>query len=101
MIINKENIELVAKNLSNFTYEDNLQATKELIELFNSISKRELKDYQDYVKMYDDHFYTYQTWEDLIKSELECADGLTEEECKEEINISIWKLPCGWYVQYV
>ena len=51
--------------------------------------------------MYDDNFFTFATWEELLKSEEECADGLMELECKEQIGKSIWRLPCGWYVQYV
>lgn len=62
---------------------------------------KELNSAEDYVKMYDDNFYTYQTWEDLIESEKDQSDGLTEDECKEQIGKTIWQLPCGWYVQYV
>lgn len=101
----------VAYNLSNFLYEENLQATKELMELFDYIkkekplgeyvSRKPLETAEDYVRMYDENFYTYLTWDDLVESEEEQADGLTEEECKELLNKTIWKLPCGWYVQYV
>ena len=51
--------------------------------------------------MYDDNFYTYPTWKELLDSEKDSTDGLTEEECKEQLNETIWQLPCGWYVQYV
>lgn len=101
----------VAYNLSNFFYEDNLQATKELMELFDYIKKEKLlgeyearkplETAEDYVRMYDASFYTYLTWDDLVESEEEQTDGLTEEECKELLNKVIWQLPCGWYVQYV
>lgn len=95
------NIKKISNGISNYTYHNNLVATEELIELFNTISKYPLNTEEDYIKMYDDNFYTYQTWEQLVKSELEQSDGLTEDECKEEINHSIWRLPCRWYVQYV
>lgn len=99
------NVKDVAENLSNFIYADNLQATKELMELFDRIKKmcplNSLSTWKDYVKMYDDNFYTYQSWTELIESEKEQNDGLTEEECKNALNHIIWKLPCGWYVQYV
>lgn len=101
----------VAVGLSNFTYADNLKATKELMELFDYIketkplgewaSRKPLKTAEDYIKMYDDNYYTYQTWDELVNSEEEQNDGLTEIECRMEINHSIFKLPCGWYVQYV
>lgn len=91
----------VATGLSNFTYADNLQATKELMELFDYIAETELETAEDYIKMYDDNYYTYQTFDELIESEEEQSDGLTEIECRMEINNTIFKLPCGWYVQYV
>lgn len=49
----------VAENISNPMYNENLQATKELIELFDKISRKPLKTVEDYVKFYDDNFYTY------------------------------------------
>lgn len=104
----------VAENLSNDMYKDNLQATKELIELFYTIQhlphiKFNSKYYplnspDDYVYLYDSSFYTYKNWSDLVESEKEQSEGLTEEECKELLNgeyKEIWKLPCGWYVQHV
>jgi hypothetical protein len=101
----------VAVGLSNFTYANNLQATKELMELFDYLkeskilgayeSSKPLENIKDYIKMYDENFYTYQTWEALVKSEEEQSDGWTEDECRAEINQTIFKLPCGWYVQYV
>ena len=95
------NIGRIAKGLSNSNYANNLQATMELIELFNLISKHKPTTEEEYIKMYKDNFYTYTTWEDLIESEKEQSDGLTEEECEYEIGRSIWRLPCGLYVQYV
>lgn len=84
-----------------FMYWDNLQAVNELMELMDKITKYPLVTVYDYVKMYDRNLYTYETWEELVESEKECTDGLTEKECNGQINISIWRLPCGWYVQYV
>lgn len=105
MKITDEAIKSVAKGISNFTYHNNLEAVKELMELFNKIAWKELKTADDYIKMYDDNFYTYQTWEDLLESEKDQSDGLTEDELKRELEDkehgSVWQLPCGWYVQYV
>lgn len=104
-------VEDVAIGLSNFIYADNLQATKELMVLFDYLKEskmlgiyeanKPLGNAKDYIRMYDENFYTYQTWEALVKSEKEQGDGLTEDECRMEINQTIFKLPCGWYVQYV
>lgn len=105
----KAEIEIVSWNLSNFLYHGNLEATEQLVELLdkivdkfnNKVVHRTLKTPQDYIDMYDDSFYTYWTWEELVESELEQSNGMTEEECKEQLNKTIWQLPCGWYVQYV
>lgn len=100
-----EQLKKVAEGISNCVYWNNLQAVKELMELFNKISQRELHTADDYIDMYDDCFYTYQTWEELVESEKDQNDGLTEEELKKELEDdehgSVWQLPCGWYVQYV
>lgn len=104
---NKE-LEIMSYGLSNFVYHGNLIATKQLVELFDNIVnnkklgyKKPLKTIQDYIDMYDWNFYTYWTWEELVKSEEEQANGMTEKECKKELNHTIFRLPCGWYVQYV
>lgn len=99
----KKDIEIISWNLSNFIYHGNIEATEQLVELFNNIKipHRPLNTPKDYIDMYNDNFYTYWTWEALIKSELEQANGLTAEECEAELNHTIWQLPCGWYVQYV
>lgn len=97
----KREIEIISYGLSNWTYNGNLEATEQLINLFDKIARRPLKTLEDYIRMYDDSFYTYHTWEALVKSEEEQNEGMTEAECKEQLNKTIWQLPCGWYVQYV
>ena len=105
MQITDEVIKSVAEGISNCVYWNNLQAVKELMELFNKIARKELKTPDDYIDIYNDCFYTYQSWEALVESEKDQNDGLTEEELKRELEDnehgSVWKLPCGWYVQYV
>lgn len=96
-----EVVKQVMSGLSNFLYWDNEDATQQLMELFDKISRVELTTAADYIKMYDENFYTYATWDALVCSEKDNTDGLTEEECKEQLNTTIWQLPCGWYVQYV
>lgn len=94
-------VKYVADNISNFIYKTNLAATEELMDLFDRITNRPLHSAEEYVKWYDDHFYTYETFEKLVESEADQTEGLSEDECKAELNKSIWQLPCGWYVQYV
>ena len=105
MQITDEAIKSVAEGISNCVYWNNLQAVKELMELFNKIARKELKTPDDYIDMYDDCFYTYQSWKALVESEKDQSDGLTEDELKRELEDnehgSVWQLPCGWYVQYV
>ena len=100
-MMDKTLIVQVSQGVTNFLYRNNLQATEELMRLLDSLSECSLIKAEDYIKVYDDNFFTFATWEELLKSEEECADGLTELECKEQIGKSIWQLPCGWYVQYV
>ena len=102
--MNKREIEIVSYGLSNWTYNGNMEATRQLMELFDVIDvprRYRLNTPEDYIRMYDDNFYTYHTWEALVKSEEEQNEGMTEEECREQLNKTIWQLPCGWYVQYV
>ena len=93
----------VSVNIYNCMYSKNLEATKQLVELFDRISiiRRPLNTWEDYARVYNESFYTYQTWKELVDSEAEQNEGFTEEECKEQLNHTIWQLPCGWYVQYV
>lgn len=91
----------VAQGLSNYIYANNLQATKELMELLDKISKKPLLTANDYIKIYDDNYYTFQTWKELVEDEARQNEGLTEEELKAQIGNSVWQLPYGWYVQYV
>lgn len=90
----------VSKGLSNFNYEHNLQATEQLVALFDKISRKPLVTAKDYIQFYNDNCYTFQTWKELVEDEAIQA-GLTESELKEQIGNTVWQLPCGWYVQYV
>lgn len=100
----------ISRNISNTSYKDNLQAVVELVEQFDVIyaigeygflHEKPLDTWEDYVRMYDDNFYTYQTWQELVDSEKDQNDGLTEDELITEMGSTVWQLPCGWYVQYV
>ncbi len=104
MKITSEAVKYVSERISNSLYGGNLQATRELMELFNSVSRKELETADDYICMYEECFYTYANWGELVESEKDLVDGLTERELREELEDekgSVWRLSCGWYVQRV
>lgn len=86
--------------ISNINYHNNYEATIELIALLDSLSKNKITTPEGYADMYDSNFYTYKSWEDLVDSE-KYIYGLNENKLHLEFNKSIWRLPCGWYIQYV
>ena len=104
--INNSFVKEVAKRIDNPMYNNNLTLTKQLIELFDRISmkyNRNLKTANDYADFYNHSFYSYKNFNDLVISEKEQNNGMTETEiCKcLENYIIIYQLPCGMYVQYV
>lgn len=105
IMLELKGIEEVSKYISNFIYKDKIEETKQLMELFDKITRKELNTPDDYVEMYDNNFYTYTDWKSLVDSEKDQTDELTEKELENELKDenfgSVWKLPCGWYVQYV
>ena len=99
--MNKREIEIVSWNLSNPLYHGNLTATEQLVNLFDKIAKKPLKTLEDYINMYDSSFYTYWTWEELVKSEEEQNNGMTEEECKEELcSLCFFAYNINWNLLY-
>lgn len=99
--MNAQMLKDVSGGLSNHFFHNNMQATNDLMKLFDKIFKKKLEKAEDYIKMYNESFYTFKTWDDLVKSELMQSDGLTEKELEEQIGNTVWRLGCGWYVQYV
>ena len=89
-----------SKLIPNINYRYNYEATVQLISLLDLLSKNRITTPEEYADMYESHFYTYKTWEELVDSE-KYIYGLSENVLHSEFNKSIWKLPCGWYIQYV
>lgn len=84
-----------AKYITNIFYEEKLQGNR-------IIKHAKLETIEDYVEEWENCWYRYMNWEGLIKSEIEQgSDGLTEEQCKEELGSSIFELPTGMYIQSV
>lgn len=96
-------IRYISCGLSNTLYHENIQATRELIELLERVCKNSaLTSPADYIKAYDDLCFTYKTFDALLESENEQGEyGFSPEECRAEIGKSIFQLPCGWWVQFV
>lgn len=103
--LNQSEIETFAKILD-FTLEN----ATEIVEIFYQEKEKdsyrlqctELDTVDDYIKEWEWNWYRYSNWEQLIESEKECGEcGWTEDECKEEIDKSIFKLSSGMYVQNV
>ena len=94
-------IKMVSINISNPLYHGNIETTKQLIKAIEKYVGRSITDWKEYVSIYDWSGFTFKTWEQLLESEKEQSDPMNETECIEELNHSIFKLPCGWYVQFV
>lgn len=104
MNMTTSDIEKIAK----YVLRGNFEAAKDFVNLIDSLER--YKKYRDsnsytweyYVRVYDNNFYTCETWNDLVQSEAEMGeDGLSENELKELLGITVFQLPCGWYVHGV
>lgn len=60
-----------------------------------------LETVEDYIREWENNWYRYPTWEELLKSEEEQNEGLTAEECEELQGDAIFRLTTGMYVQSV
>lgn len=61
----------------------------------------ELNTLKDYIHEYECSWYRYSSWEELLESEEDQDNGLSEEECEKERNMSIFRLSSGKYIQTV
>ena len=93
-------VEEVSDGLTNPVYRGNLEATAQVMNVLERQTSKSLTTVRDYVQAYDDSYYTYVSWDDLLKSEREIGEyGLTEQECLAQLGQTIFQLSCGWYVQ--
>lgn len=100
--LNENEIKYFAESL-NFSFEN----AKEITDIFymgyekNSyIVCTALNNVEDYIAEYDRSWYRFDTWEQLVISEIEMGVyGLSEEQIKNELGISIFQLSSGMYVQ--
>ena len=60
-----------------------------------------LDNFNDYIIEWENHWYRYNTWKELLQSEDEQADGLTASECEELQGSAIFRLTTGMYIQTV
>lgn len=87
-----------------------VEETKEIAEIFFTEKEKgnvrlrctELESAKDYIREYENNWYRYSTWNELLESESDMGtDGLTLIECEREKGISIFNLSSGMYVQTV
>ena len=86
----------------NCNYKGHLDLIRELCELITKMSKpATINAPVDYIDFYENHCYTFQTWQELYKSELDMGEhGLTERELRDLCNKNIFRLSNGWCVQF-
>jgi hypothetical protein len=97
----EKEIKMVAAAIDNPRYEENLEATRQLMEVIEKCSRHPITTWKEYADVYNWKCYTYPTWDELVKSEAEQSEPMSEDECRSELENTIFQLPCGWFVQFV
>lgn len=100
--LNENEIMHFAEKL-NFSFED----AKEITNIFYTEHKKNnyiictcLNSVEDYISEYERSWYRFSTWEELINSEIDMGDtGLSTEEIKNQLGISVFQLSSRMYVQ--
>lgn len=87
--------------LPNKAYRENLEATEQLMALLSEKSQKPLVTVDDYKQFYEDSCLTFTSWEELVESEEEETDKLSEEELRNLIDCIIYELPCGWFIWFI
>jgi hypothetical protein len=100
-LISNDFVKNVSMSISNSSYRGKIEETMQLMDAIEKYNGRALTHWEQYVNIYDWSGFTFKTWEELLQSELEQSEPMSEEECLAELNHTIFKLPCGWYVQFV
>ncbi len=100
--LNNNEIKEMSESLF-FTFKE----TREIAEIFYTEKENEncrlrcteLNSVKDYITEYENSWYRYPEWKQLLESEEDQGeDGLTPEECENEKGISIFQLTSGMYV---
>lgn len=103
--LNELEIKEMAKDLDMI-----VEQAKETMETFYNqklnnnfrLNHTELETVDDYVREYENNWYRYITFTELVESEKERGGyGLTEQECIDLQDEAIFKLDCGLYIQSV
>ena len=90
----------------NFT----INETREIADIFYQqkhkdnyrLNSTSLDSVEDYIKEYENNWFRYSNWQQLIESEIEQgACGWDEDECRELIGQAIFQLSSGMYIQTV
>lgn len=98
-----DNILSISKGVCCPYYCNDIKATHMMVSVIADVVRPEvLNNADDYVRAYDDNFFTYKTWRDLVESEKEQGTyGLTENELKAMLGSIIHQLENGWYMQQI
>lgn len=103
--LNYNEIKVMSETL-NFTIEE----TREIADIFYRekhkdnyrLNSTSLDSVEDYIREYDNNWFRYSNWQQLIESEIEQgSDGLDEDECRKLIGEAIFQLSSGMYIQTV
>lgn len=84
-------------------YKEDFEATRAMAEAIAAQAKPGvLSTPADYVKLYDDNFFTFKSWAELVASEKEEGElALTEDQLKQEVGRTIFQLDNGWSLERV
>ena len=84
-------------------YKEDFEATRAMTEAIAAQAKPGvLSTPADYVKLYDDNFFTFKSWAELVASEKEEGElALTEDQLKQEVGRTIFQLDNGWFLERV
>lgn len=84
-------------------YKEDFEATRAMAEAIAAQAKPGvLSTPADYVKLYDDNFFTFKSWAELVASEKEEGElALTEDQLKQEVGRTIFQLDNGWFLERV
>lgn len=84
-------------------YKEDFEATRAMAKAIAAQAKPGVLDTPaDYVKFYDDNFFTFKSWAELVASEKEEGEfALTEDQLKQEVGRTIFQLDNGWFLERV
>mgnify|MGYP004629265519 CR=1 FL=1 len=101
--LSSTDIAYIAQSVCCPYYKEDFEATRAMAEAIAAQAKPGvLSTPADYVKLYDDNFFTFKSWAELVASEKEEGElALTEDQLKQEVGRTIFQLDNGWFLERV